>query len=138
MKNIELQKLKNFRKVDKCQTPSLNEEIKSPNKSSLSTRRAKQKSRAKTGDRQTNEQTTDNMNKSNNQSDEYYETTKISPTSSMTGSVYSKGISQIKSSQSWRKLDQENHAVNFVTNNLWAVKESEEEQMAETFTKFGK
>lgn len=143
MKNIELQKLKSIKKLDKCQTPSVNEEFKSPHKSSLSTRRTKQKSRAKTGDRQTNEHTTDNLNRSNNQSDEYYETTKVSPTSSMTGSVYSKGISQIKSSQSCRKVDQDSHAANFATNNfatnnLCAVKESEEEQMAETFTKFGK
>ena len=75
MKNIELQKLKNFRKNDnKCKTPLINEDFKSPNKSSLSTRRAKQKSRAKTGDRQGNERTNENLNKSNNHSDEYYNT----------------------------------------------------------------
>ena len=139
MKNIELQKLKNFRKNDnKCKTPLINEDFKSPNKSSLSTRRAKQKSRAKTGDIQGNERTNENLNKSNNHSDEYYETTKISPTSSIANSIYSKGIPQIKSSQSWREIEQNNQATNFNTNNLWAVKESEEEQMAETFTKFGK
>ena len=40
------------------------------------------------------------IEKSNSHSDEYYETAKVSPTSSYSNSIYSKGISHLKSSQS--------------------------------------
>lgn len=73
----------------------------SPSKSEA-IRRAKLKSRAKTG--QTIKDTNPHkllLDNSNSPSDEYYETTKISPTSSYANSVYGKGI-HVKSSQSCR------------------------------------
>lgn len=98
IKNTELLKLKNQRIFqDKCKTPIELKDYISPKKSV--SRRSKLRSRAKTGEGRAtgiNEQ----LERSNTQSDEYYETTKISPTSSFTNSVYSKGITQIKSSQS--------------------------------------
>ncbi|CAI2380411.1 unnamed protein product [Moneuplotes crassus] len=70
------------------------------------------------------------------QSDEYYETTKVSPKSSYNNNIYSKGIPKIKSSQSCRNIEQENVTPSLHNQmNLCAVKESEEEQMADTFTK---
>lgn len=67
-------------------------------------RRAKLKSRAKTGQTTKDYSQGLHLDRSNSPpSDEYYETAKISPTNSFTNSVYSKGI-QIKSSQSCRNV----------------------------------
>ena len=81
-----------------------------------SSRRSKLKSRATTGEGRKVSQI-ESQERSNSQSDEYYETTKVSPTSSYSTSVYSKGIPHIKSSQSCRKTDQES-TTNYNTNNL--------------------
>jgi hypothetical protein len=103
-------------------------------------RRAKLKSRAKTG--QTVKDGTSQhllLDHSNSPSDEYYETTKISPASSVANSVYSignKGM-QTKSSQSCRNT-QDGAQSALRINKLTAVKESEEEQMTETFTRLKK
>lgn len=99
MRNTELLKLKNLSKIQqKCKTPQT-EEATSPQKRTFSSRRSKLKSRAKTV-QQANAEKGGNREGSNSQSDEYYETTKLSPTSSYSNSVYSKGIPHIKSSQS--------------------------------------
>lgn len=70
-------------------------------------RRTKLKSRAKTGQTVKDPSTGLLLDASNSPSDEYYETTKISPTSSIANSVYSKGVPHAKSSQSCRNTAQE-------------------------------
>lgn len=130
-KNNELLKLKKL--GNKSKTPHGGFHSLSPNKSATSIQKKKIKSHLTIGNRRK----VNERDKSNSQSDEYYETTKVSPTSSYSTSVYSKGISQIKSSQSCRQVDPENPVPVF-HNKLQAVKESEEEQMTETFTKINK
>ncbi|CAI2384453.1 unnamed protein product [Moneuplotes crassus] len=136
-KNSELMKLKKFRKFpDKCKTPMSQVEGQSPKKGFTAGRKRRTHSRLTTGNKR-------NVNldseRSNSQSDDYYETAKVSSQSSYSNSIYSKGITKIKSSQSCRNIEQENVAPSFHNhNNLCAVKESEEEQMTETFTKLNK
>ena len=106
-KNKELLKLKSTDKFsDKCKTPHTNSDMISPNKLNLS-RRMKLKSRVKTGQPKVEIPEDLDLNNSNSHSDEYYETTKISPTSSITNSAYSKGIPHIKSSQSCRNIKED-------------------------------
>jgi hypothetical protein len=127
MKNSELMKLKKAKGQQKWKTP--HDQTVAINANNMgSTRRPKVNTRLAVGE------------KSNSPSEEYYETTKLSPTSSYSNSVYSKGMGQkIKSSQSCRQTNQD-HPTNLPlqNNNLCAVKEIEEEQMAETFTKMNK
>lgn len=130
-KNNELLKLKKL--GNKSKTPHGDFHSLSPNKSATSVQKKKIKSHLTIG----NKRKVSEREKSNSQSDEYYETTKISPTSSYNTSVYSKGISQIKSSQSCRQIEPDS-SIPALQNNLQAVKESEEEQMTETFTKINK
>jgi hypothetical protein len=133
-KNNELLKLKKFGSIgDRSRIPNGNIDTRSPNKTATSVQRRKIHSRPTNG----NKRTVNERERSNSQSDEYYETTKVSPTSSYSTSVYSKGISHIKSSQSCRLIEPE-QPVPFQNLNLQAVKESEEEQMTETFTKANK
>jgi len=106
VKNNELTKLKKLEKLkQKCKTPHNFDTISPNNKGS--TRRAQLKSRAKTGNTIKIPNYEEKLDASNSHSDEYYETTKISPTSSFNSSIYSKGIPQIKSSQSCRNTNQE-------------------------------
>lgn len=79
--------------------------------------------------------TTDKAEKLGSQDDEYSEYMKVSPTCSYSTTLNLNNIPQIKSSQSCRNTDQENQNPAFVNNNLCSVKESEEEQMTETFNK---
>lgn len=98
-KNTELQRLKKLSKIqEKCKTPHNQLNSQSPKKHRMGASRGKIKSRLTTGDNR-RKQVSENDN-DNSQSDEYYETTKMSPSSSHNNSVYSKGIPQIKSSQS--------------------------------------
>lgn len=99
-KNNELFKLKKFRKIqDKCKTPQNQVGSDSPNKTSRGTKKRKIHSRLTAGTRRGPNKNLD-TDRSNSQSDDYYETAKISPGSSYSNSIYSKGISQLKSSQS--------------------------------------
>lgn len=71
----------------------------SPKKFSRVSQRRKNYSRLTTGNKRVINTNID-IEKSNSHSDEYYETAKVSPTSSYSNSIYSKGISHLKSSQS--------------------------------------
>lgn len=105
MKNNELLKLKKLSKIqDKCKTPQTQVESESPSKVARGAKRSKVKSRLTTGDNR-NKNIIDNFERSASPSDEYYETAKISPTSSYSNSVYSKGLGNIKSSQSCRNVE---------------------------------
>lgn len=100
-KNNELAKLKKISRPNtKTKIPHPQIDANSPSKkSAVSVGRRKPNSRLTTGNRR-KPKIAGEMDRSNSQSDEYYETTKMSPTSSYSNSVYSKGIPQIKSSQS--------------------------------------
>lgn len=118
MKNKELMKLKKLGKLpNKCKTPHTDVDQRSPSSNLSTSRRTVLKSRAKTGEGRKVSQI-GGHERSNSQSDEYYETTKHSPTASFTTSVYSKGIPQIKSSQSCRQKKQDQTPGSYQANNL--------------------
>ena len=108
--------------------------IFSPNK------RTKVKSRAKTGQGMHDPNIGLLMENSISPCEEYYQTSKISPSSSAANSFSAKVIPSIKSSQSCRNKTEEilNVGIGLQVNKLCAVKESEEEQMTETFTRLKK
>jgi hypothetical protein len=126
-KNNELLKFKKFGSIgDRSKIPNGDFDRCIPNKTAASVQKRKIHSRLTNG----NKRAVNERDRSNSQSDEYYETTKVSPKSSYSTSVYSKGISHIKSSQSCRLIEPE-HPVPIQKLNLQAVKESEEEQMTQ-------